>query len=136
MGKKSLLLLVSGVMILVSCSTNAGKETEFTNEGIFCDLPSCLYDADDKVVALDLPSISDDVEEEANVSSLFYGYPQVDQENVLLGMKAFWLAYDKVVRAEIVHSDSLDAFTEKAQDYMSHVYQKLVEESNLLLYYG
>ena len=62
--KKTLLLLVSGVMILVSCSTNAGKETEFTNEGIFCDLPSCLYDADDKVVALDLPSISDDVEEE------------------------------------------------------------------------
>lgn len=53
-----------------------------------------------------------------------------------LGMKAFWLAYDKVVRVEIVHSDSLDAFTEKAQDYMSHVYQKLVEESNLLLYYG
>lgn len=92
-------MLVSGVMILVSCSTNAGKETEFTNEGIFCDLPSCLYNADDKVVALDLPSISDDVEEEANVSSLFYGYPQVDQENVLLGMKAFWLAYDKVVRA-------------------------------------
>lgn len=119
-------------MILVSCSTNA----EFTNEGIFCDLPSCLYNADDKIVALDLPSISDDVEEEANVSSLFYGYPQVDQENVLLGMKAFWLAYDKVVRAEIVHSDSLDAFTEKAQDYMSHVCQKLVEESNLLLYYG
>ena len=66
----------------------------------------------------------------------FYGYPQVDQENVLLGMKAFWLAYDKVVRAEIVHSDSLDAFTEQAQDYMSHVYQKLEEESNLLLYYG
>lgn len=53
-----------------------------------------------------------------------------------LGMKAFWLAYDKVVRVEIVHSDSLDAFTEQAQDYMSHVYQKLVEESNLLLYYG
>lgn len=213
MNKNGLLfLMLTMVMILSSCSTNSAKETEFTNEGIFCDLPSCLYnaddsvyaasdkvaafvqafpaqkmletldkmkskkfrvtkydgektddaqilklssmnqlfivemkipfkefpdncvmayyDADDKVVALDLPSISDDVEEEANVSSLFYGYPQVDQENVLLGMKAFWLAYDKVVRAEIVHSDSLDAFTEKAQDYMSHVYQKLVEESN------
>lgn len=210
MVKNYLLILMVMAMLLSSC--NGTKETEFTNEGIFCDLPSCLYNADDsmhaasdkvaafvqafpaqkiletldkmksnkfsvtkydgektddaqilklssmnqmlilemkipfkefpefcylayydandQVVALDLVTVSDDADEEANVSCLFNGYPQVEQENVLLGMKAFWLAHDKAVRAEIFHPDSLDSFTNKAQDYMSHIYQKLVDESN------
>lgn len=58
------------------------------------------------------------------------GYPSVQEENTLLGMKAFWLAYDKAVRAEIIHPDSMVSLSGQVQSYCSRIYEKLIEESN------
>ena len=207
-----LLMLLVAIIMLASCSTNSDRETEFTNEGIFCDLPINLfnacdsmyetsgnvtaftqsfplqkrlevldrikakkfcvdtydgektkdaqilkmssvnqvffldmkipfedfpedcylayYDADNQIVALDMVSISDDDSEETNVSYIMNGYPSVQEENTLLGMKAFWLAYDKAVRAEIIHPDSMVSLSGQVQSYCSRIYEKLIEESN------
>lgn len=211
MGKKNLLLLVSGVMILVSCSTNAGKETEFTNNGIFCDLPSSLceagdsmYVASDKVRAFNQAFPAERISEVLNnmkskkftvskydgekteeaqiinmsplstmfnldiniplkeipnccyfvfydeagnivtsgVGSFFgesdsdkkvslpFGYPQLGNDDYFLfRMKADLLAYDKAVRAEIIHPDSVLNIAGKAQAYIDKMFNKLVEES-------
>lgn len=211
--KNGLLFLMSMiVMILSSCSTNSAKETEFTNEGIFCDLPSCLFQAYDSMnvasakldalrsvfppqkmievldrmkakkfsvvrydgektedarilkmssmneifdidMTVPLKNVSEDVsvfvfcdkdgnavdvenipvskeeDKEENVMLLLNVAQESYKENESLGAKAYWLALDKVAKVEIVHPDSLSSYVTQAADYVTNIYNKLVEES-------
>ena len=72
-----LLMLLVAIIMLASCSTNSDRETEFTNEGIFCDLPINLFNACDSMY-----------ETSGNVTAFTQSFPLQKRLEVLDRIKA------------------------------------------------
>ena len=70
-------MLLVAIILFASCSTNSDRETEFTNEGIFWDLPINLFNACDSMY-----------ETSGNVTAFTQSFPLQKRLEVLDRIKA------------------------------------------------